>query len=86
MVGGRPPRPPPCDIRVCASRSTVTMYLLSGLVRQGASLETIANQLGRFNVVLTADTYPSVAVERGLETAAPGGPCSELTANLQPLS
>lgn len=61
------------------------MYVLSGSIQQRASPKTIANQLGHSNVVLAADAYPSVAIELGLETAAPGGPCSELTANPQPL-
>jgi integrase len=37
---------------------------------EGASLKTIADQLGHSSVVLTADTYLSVAVELGLKTAA----------------
>lgn len=37
---------------------------------EGADLKTIAGQLGHSSVVLTADTYLSVAVELGLKTAA----------------
>jgi hypothetical protein len=37
---------------------------------EGASLKTIADQLGHCSVVLTADTYLSVAVELGLKAAA----------------
>jgi hypothetical protein len=36
----------------------------------GAELKTIADQLGHSSVVLTADTYLSVAVELGLKAAA----------------
>lgn len=35
-----------------------------------ASLKTIADQLGHSSVVLTADTYLSVATELGLRAAA----------------
>jgi integrase len=37
---------------------------------RGASLKVIADQLGHSSVVLTADTYRSVATELGLQTAA----------------
>ena len=40
------------------------------LMLQGADLKTIADQLGHSSVVLTADTYLSVAVELGLKAAA----------------
>jgi integrase len=40
------------------------------MLLEGASLKTIADQLGHSSVVLTADTYLSVAVELGLKTAA----------------
>jgi integrase len=40
------------------------------MLLEGASLKTIADQLGHFSVVLTADTYLSVAVELGLKAAA----------------
>jgi hypothetical protein len=36
----------------------------------GEELKTIADQLGHSSVVLTADTYLSVAVELGLKSAA----------------
>jgi integrase len=36
----------------------------------GADLKTIADQLGHSSIVLTADTYLSVAVELGLAVAA----------------
>lgn len=36
----------------------------------GDELKTIADQLGHSSVVLTADTYLSVAVELGLKSAA----------------
>ena len=36
----------------------------------GAELKTIADQLGHSSVVLTADTYISVAIELGLKAAA----------------
>jgi len=36
----------------------------------GEELKTIADQLGHSSVVLTADTYLSVAVELGLKAAA----------------
>ncbi len=36
----------------------------------GADLKTIADQLGHSSVVLTADTYLSVAIELGLTNAA----------------
>jgi hypothetical protein len=42
-----------------------TLMLLAG-----HELKTIADQLGHSSVVLTADTYLSVAVELGLEAAA----------------
>jgi hypothetical protein len=37
---------------------------------QGTELKVIADQLGHSSVVLTADTYLSVAVELGLKSAA----------------
>jgi integrase len=40
------------------------------MLAAGADLKTIADQLGHSSVVLTADTYLSVAVELGLTTAA----------------
>jgi hypothetical protein len=39
-------------------------------VLAGDDLKTIADQLGHSSVVLTADTYLSVAVELGLKSAA----------------
>jgi integrase len=42
-----------------------TLMLLAG-----EELKTIADQLGHSSVVLTADTYLSVAVELGLKAAA----------------
>ena len=42
-----------------------TLMLLAG-----EELKTIADQLGHSSVVLTADTYLSVAVELGLKSAA----------------
>jgi hypothetical protein len=39
------------------------------MLLEGASLKTIADQLGHSSVVLTADTYLSVSVELGLKTA-----------------
>jgi hypothetical protein len=38
----------------------------------GEELKTIADQLGHSSVVLTADTYLSVAIELGLKAAAAG--------------
>jgi integrase len=49
------------DLRHCAA----TLMLLAG-----HELKTIADQLGHSSVVLTADTYLSVAVELGLKAAA----------------
>jgi integrase len=40
------------------------------MLLEGASLKTIADQLGHSSVVLTADTYLSVAIELGHKTAA----------------
>jgi integrase len=40
------------------------------MLLEGADLKTIADQLGHSSVVLTADTYLSVAVELGLKPAA----------------
>jgi len=40
------------------------------LILAGDELKTIADQLGHSSVVLTADTYLSVAVELGLKSAA----------------
>jgi hypothetical protein len=37
---------------------------------EGTELKVIADQLGHSSVVLTADTYLSVAVELGLKSAA----------------
>jgi hypothetical protein len=37
---------------------------------QGTELKVIADQLGHSSVVLTADTYLSVATELGLKSAA----------------
>jgi hypothetical protein len=43
---------------------------LRHLIVDPDELKTIADQLGHFSVVLTADTYLSVAVELGLKSAA----------------
>jgi integrase len=40
------------------------------LMQTGADLKTIADQLGHSSIVLTADTYLSVAIELGLAVAA----------------
>jgi hypothetical protein len=40
------------------------------MLLEGAELKVIADQLGHSSVVLTADTYLSVAVELGLKSAA----------------
>ena len=40
------------------------------MLLEGTELKVIADQLGHSSVVLTADTYLSVAVELGLKTAA----------------
>jgi integrase len=40
------------------------------MLLEGADLKTIADQLGHSSVVLTADTYLSIAVELGLKSAA----------------
>ena len=40
------------------------------MLLEGSDLKTIADQLGHSSVVLTADTYLSVAVELGLKSAA----------------
>ena len=40
------------------------------MLLQGTELKVIADQLGHSSVVLTADTYLSVAVELGLKSAA----------------
>jgi hypothetical protein len=40
------------------------------MLLEGDELKTIAEQLGHSSVVLTADTYLSVAVELGLKSAA----------------
>jgi integrase len=39
-------------------------------LRAGTDLKTIADQLGHCSIVLTADTYLSVAIELGLAAAA----------------
>ncbi|HEY2579945.1 MAG TPA: hypothetical protein VGI74_26830 [Streptosporangiaceae bacterium] len=39
-------------------------------MRAGTDLKTIADQLGHSSIVLTADTYLSVAIELGLAAAA----------------
>lgn len=44
--------------------------MLSTSFAGGADLQTIADQLGHSSIVLTADTYLSVAVELGLAAAA----------------
>ena len=40
------------------------------MLRAGTDLKTIADQLGHSSIVLTADTYLSVAIELGLAAAA----------------
>jgi integrase len=40
------------------------------MLRAGTDLKTIADQLGHSSIVLTADTYLSVAIELGLKAAA----------------
>lgn len=47
--------------------------MLSTSLLQGTELKVIADQLGHSSVVLTADTYLSVAVELGLKSAAAAG-------------
>jgi hypothetical protein len=53
------------------------------MLMEGVSLKTIADQLGHPSVVLTADTYLSVAVELGLKSAAEAA-CLVLNAGKRP--